>query len=186
MKSMTHISAMALVVFAVQGCNCGLLKKDVSVKLDPDPVITITTHGDANTGVTDNPIQVSPTSAGKDYTDNKDKIDKAVLESIEFEVTQVYPDNAASKLLNATVTLTNQNPNATHKSIDLVLGAPVNIALGASNTFTAFTPDPSDFLLEIVKNGDTFTVAATSEVDQAPVHIDLKIHLKVTLTISLL
>lgn len=186
MKPMTRISALAVGLLAVQGCNCGLFKKDVTVNLNPNPVITIATNGEESACVTEKPILISPSTAGQDYLDNKDRIDKSVLEAMELEVTQVYPDNAAAKLLSATLVLTNQNPNASHKSVELVLGAPVEIGPGASNTITVFTPNPSDFLLEVLQNGDDFTVTATCTVDQAPVHIDLKIHLRLKITISIL
>jgi hypothetical protein len=167
---------------AVQGC----FSHDVSINLNPDNVVTIFTAPGKTTGESNNPILLSPSAAGKDYSDNKGKIDKVALESIEFEVSKIYPDNAATQLLSASVTLFNQNPNATHKSQVVTLGAPIAIALGASNTITVFDPSPSDFLLEALKNGDDFTLAISSSIDQAPVHIDVKIHLNMDLTISVL
>jgi hypothetical protein len=183
MKPTMHIAAAVVVLAAVQGCSC--LQHDVTIHLNPDPVITITS-GDSTSGVTNNPISVSPGIAGSDYTDNKDKIDKAVLESMEIEVSKIYPDNQGGQLTSATVTLTNTRASASHKSLTLNLGAPLIITSGASNTITAFSPDPADFLLEVLKNNDTFTIAAAGTVDKAPVHIDLTIHLKVKLTVNLL
>jgi hypothetical protein len=186
MNPMTRISVLAVGLLAVQGCNCGLFKKEVTVNLNPNPVITIATNGEESACFTEKPILISPSAAGKDYLDNKDRIDKSALEAIELEVTQIYPDNATAKLLSAALVLTNQNPNASHKSVELVLGAPVDIAPGASNTVTVFTPDPADFLLEVLQKGDDFTVTASCTVDHAPAHLDLKIHLRLKVTISIL
>jgi hypothetical protein len=184
MKPTMHIAAAVMALAVVQGCSC--LQKDVTINLNPDPVITITS-GDSTSGVTANPISVSPGIAGSDYTDNKDKIDKAVLESMEIETSLLYADNQGGQLTSATVTLTNTRSSASHKSLTLNLSAPLNIKpLGTSNTFTALSPDPADFLLEVLKNDDTFTIAAAGTVDHAPVHIDLKIHLKIKLTVNIL
>jgi hypothetical protein len=181
-------SALAVVAALALGAQgCGLFKHDVSITLNPDPVITIQSNPGSTTCNPSSAIEVSPASAGKDYTDNKDKIDSSVLQQVVLDVTRVYADNGATTLLSSTLTFTNKR---TQEQVVLTLGAPISLGLNSSHTLTELSPNPATdakfkaFVDTMLKNGDAFTVVANCQIDKPIVHIDLKLHLKMRITLN--
>ncbi len=163
--------------------SCGLFRHDVNITLSPDATFTIQSGASSMQRQTQHPITVDPAIAGKDYTDNKSKIDSATLKSMTIDIVNIYPDNRATKLLSgASLTLTNLSNGQTQT----FTVSEISITPNASNTLTAFNPDPSGFLTTILKNGSSFTVEASGTIDNAPVHIDVKVHLGVTMSVNLL
>ncbi len=177
------VAGAAALVAAVGLWSCGLLKHDVNINLNPDLTFTIKSNPPSTDGRTENPLTIDPSIAGKDYTDNKSKIDSATLKSLTFDIVLLYPDNRATKLLNgASVTLTNLR---TSERQSFTVNE-IAIAPGASNTLTVFSPPPNNFLTTILKNADRFTAEASGTIDNSPVHIDVKVSFKVTLSVNLL
>jgi hypothetical protein len=184
MRRLATTILSAWVTFGTLGCS--LFQAKVTLSLNPSAVLTIQSQGAATTGQTGTPIQVSPAAdGGTAYTSNKSKITDAKLTSITFDVAKVYSDNMATALTMTTVTL---KDTVTGSSATFTLQAPVQKinAVGTSNSFTAFTPDPSPFLEGILKSGDDFTVSATATIDQAPVHIDVKVDIAASVTVNVL
>ncbi len=170
----------ALVVFAPACFN-----HDAKVSLNPNgdgAVLTVGTNPGATSGTT-NAITIDPAIAGSDYTNAKDKLDSATIRSITFTVENVYPDDRATQLTNATVVLTD---TVTGASQTFSVGAPIAIVEGASNEITVLTPDPSSFISGIMKSAHPFTLVASGTIDAAPAHFDMLINIGLTLSISMM
>jgi hypothetical protein len=177
------VTGAAGLVAALGLMSCGLFRHDVRINLRPDGNFTIRTRPPSTRGVTDNPITVAPGIAGKDYTDNQGKIDSTTIKSLTLTIVRIYPDNAATKLFNATCTLTNLR---TSDQITFPLTGEIAIIRDSPHIFEKFDPNPSGFLTTALKNGDSFTVETAGEVDTAPAHLDVKVEFAVNLSVNLL
>jgi hypothetical protein len=180
---------LALIASAIAATSCGIIKHNVNITLNSSSVFTITSTPPSVSGTTTTPITISPSSAGTDYTSNQSHVDKATLESITFTVTP-HPDNQATQLTAATITVTDTTANSGPQVF--TLGAPLVFVSGADGgsssnvetTITSFSPDPTSVVTGLFKTGDSFTLSASGTADQSPVDIDVTVNVAVQLEVG--
>ncbi|HTP51045.1 MAG TPA: hypothetical protein VMK42_10130 [Anaeromyxobacteraceae bacterium] len=135
-------------------------------------------------------VTIDP-SQNSTFNSNKSKIQSVTLNNIEINGTASSNGftNHATELTGATIVLTDSNNPGAPETFTLTQ----TINLLGSNTYdpsTAFTPDPSSFLTNEIKNGNAFTVSVlpstSATIDICPIDIDFEVTLSVTLKANLL
>jgi hypothetical protein len=178
------VSAFSLLT--LQGCNYTKsftfdTANPIELESDPPPNAT---HGSTATPVTVDTSGVSSTV--------RKHISKADVQNLTVTIDKVFgvgdaaPANAATQLTQARFTITDDVDTAVTGTYTVGL---IPIVLSSVHTLTDITPvgaSPSiDSLLhDLVKSGHQFKVSADSDVDAAPVHIEVQLSISVKVTVK--